>query len=230
MVPEVRSFRALGVLLEWPTVELQQAVPEIRAALAEEDVLPAEHRLALTPLFERLQNEDIYAAQERYYDLFDRGRAHALHLFEHIHGESRDRGQAMVDLLALYEQAGVSPRSDELPDYLPLFLEFLSLRPLAEARALLAEPAGVLAALAERLHRADPPYAAVFDALLALTGPLTARAVEETPADADDLAALDAAWEEPAVSFGPEAAGGAEAGRLARRLRASARDRAKQEG
>lgn len=230
MAAGTRTFRALGALLEWPTPELQQAIPEIAATLADEALLPKERQAALAPLLRRLMDDDIYAVQERYHDLFDRGRALSLHLFEHVHGESRDRGQAMVDLLALYEKAGVTPRADELPDYLPLFLEFLSLRPVAEARSLLAEPAAVLAALAERLHRADEAYAVVFDALLALVGPVTAETAVEPAPDPDDLEALDAAWEEPSVTFGSEAVGGTETGRLARRLRAAARDRTKQEG
>ncbi len=230
MAEETRTFRALAALLDWPTSELQQAIPEIAATLAEEAVLPAQQRQALAPLFERLAHDDIYAVQERYHDLFDRGRALSLYLFEHVHGDSRARGQAMVDLRALYEQAGLSPRADELPDYLPLFLEFLSLRPLAEARTLLAEPGAVLAALAERLRHSDAAYAAVFDALLALAGPVTEQPLLTPAPDAEDLEALDAAWEEPAVSFGPQAAGGGEASRLGLRLRAAARDQTKQEG
>jgi nitrate reductase delta subunit len=136
-----------------------------------------------------------------------------------VHGESRDRGQAMADLVTLYREHGLAPRADELPDYLPLFLEFLSLLPLAEARALLAEPARILAAIAGRLAERDAAYAAVFQALLALTAIAAAVPDPEVPED------LDAAWEEAAVHFGPgEVTDGCSTNRLATRLRAARRD------
>ena len=74
-----------------------------------------------------------------YVELFDRGRATSLHLFEHVHGDSRDRGPAMIDLQRTYEQAGLVSRRDELPDYLPVMLEFASTQPPREARAFLGE-------------------------------------------------------------------------------------------
>lgn len=90
-------------------------------------------------MIEELASQDLYELQARYVDLFDRSRALSLHLFEHVHGESRDRGQAMVDLKALYESHGLEITASELPDFLPLFLEYLSLRPLEEAKALLGK-------------------------------------------------------------------------------------------
>ena len=65
-------------------------------------------------------------AQAKYDSLFERGRSLSLWLFEHVHGESRDRGQAMVDLMAQYDMAGFEINAKELPDYLPMYLEFLS--------------------------------------------------------------------------------------------------------
>ena len=219
------TYRALAALLNYPTPELQQAIPEIAASLGDEAMLPAASLAALRPLLERLAAEDIYAAQERYHLLFDRSRTLSLHLFEHIHGESRDRGQAMVDLLRLYEEHGMTPRADELPDFLPLFLEFLSLLPAAEARTLLHEPAGILAAIAARLAARDAAYAGAFQALLALTETTPEVADPGEVEDPNDLAALDAAWEEAAVQFGPgEPGDGCSTARLAVRLRASQRE------
>ena len=100
--------------------------------------------------------------------LFDRTRSLSLHLFEHVHGESRDRGQAMIDLKSLYESAGLEISATELPDFVPLFLEFLSTRPRAEACELLGQPAHILAAMAERLRKRHSAYEAVFRALVAL--------------------------------------------------------------
>ena len=134
----------------------------MRNVIDEENLLPADIRRQLDALIDEIATGDLYDLQERYVELFDRTRSLSLHLFEHVHGESRDRGQAMIDLKSLYEQNGLFLGAAELPDYLPAFLEFLSTRPLAEARTLLGQPAHILTALAERLHKRHSPYAAVF--------------------------------------------------------------------
>jgi nitrate reductase molybdenum cofactor assembly chaperone NarJ/NarW len=207
----MKTLKALSALLTYPTAELAAAVPEIRETLLSEDILGHAAREALEPLLSSLAGEDLYDLQERYIQLFDRTRALSLHLFEHVHGESRDRGQAMVDLKHLYSEGGLEIASSELPDYVPLFLEYCSLQPHAEARALLAEPVHVLGSLAERLRLKGSPYAAPFEAVLALAAAQpTAEALEaivsDPGSDPDDLAALDAAWEEEEVRFGPGAA------------------------
>lgn len=199
-----QTYRALSALLSYPTPELQAAAAEIEATLAGE-VLISEQRLGKLAGFVReLGVADTYDAQERYVSLFDRGRMVSLHLFEHVHGESRDRGQAMADLIDLYRTHGLEMPGNELPDFLPLFLEFLSLVSDAEARELLAEPAGILRALANRLAKRDTGYAAVMESLAELANaPRVGTSIirEENP---DDLAALDAAWEESMVRFGPD--------------------------
>lgn len=220
-----RTYRALAALLSYPTAALQAGAGEIGAVLAAEALLPAGVRDGLGPFLRELAVADLYALQERYVGLFDRGRAVSLHLFEHVHGESRDRGQAMVDLVALYGEHGLDVTGGELPDFLPLFLEFLSLLPAQEAQALLAEPAAILAALTERLDRRDAGYAAVMRAVAALARAPATGASAIPDEDADDLAALDAAWEEAAVRFGPgEAADACGTDRLRTRLRAAQRD------
>jgi nitrate reductase molybdenum cofactor assembly chaperone NarJ/NarW len=154
-----RTWRALGALFSYPTEDLQAATSEIAAVLADEAILSAKERTAIGALLAELATTDIYELQERYFVLFDRSRTLSLHLFEHAHGESRDRGQAMADLLALYDGHGLEMTAGELPDFLPLFLEFLSLLLDTEARALLAEPAAILRALADRLAARDTAYA-----------------------------------------------------------------------
>jgi nitrate reductase molybdenum cofactor assembly chaperone NarJ/NarW len=144
-------------------------------------------------------------AQARYVTLFDHSRSRSLHLYEHSHGESRDRGQAMVNLLNHYRAHGLDPGDSELPDFLPLFLEFLSMRPAVEARAMLGEAVWVAALLRARLEQRGSPYAAVFRALEALA-PQRAdeAAIRETiggEAPDDTPAALDRAWEEAPVTF-----------------------------
>ena len=154
--------------MSYPTEDLQAATGEIAAVLADEAILSAKERTAIGALLADLANTDIYELQERYFALFDRSRSLSLHLFEHVHGESRDRGQAMADLLALYEGHGLEMTAGELPDFLPLFLEFLSLLPDTEARTLLAEPAAIIRALADRLAARDTAYATVMEALAGL--------------------------------------------------------------
>lgn len=203
----MKTLKALSALLTYPSEDLCRAVPEIRAVLRTENRLAAAERESLEPLLTSLEGQDVYDLQERYIGLFDRTRSLSLHLFEHVHGESRDRGQAMVDLKAVYESAGFAIDTTELPDFVPLFLEYCSLRPEAEARALLAEPAHVLAALGERLRRKDSAYAAVFESLVVLAsarpGPQAFEAlVPESDVDPEDLQALDAVWEEEEIRFG----------------------------
>jgi nitrate reductase beta subunit len=153
---------------------------------------------------------DLMEAQERYVHLFDRTRTLSLHLFEHVHGESRDRGQAMVDLMEMYERAGLEIDAKELPDYLPLFLEFLSTRSTEEIHDLLAQTAHILNVLAERLTKRDSAYAGVMVALGTLAGvepdaALVERLLSTPEDDPDDLAALDKVWEDEIVTFGGNA-------------------------
>jgi nitrate reductase molybdenum cofactor assembly chaperone NarJ/NarW len=203
----MKTLKALSALLAYPSSAQASAVPEIRDLLHAEAVVATEQLEALEPLLSALSVEDVYDLQERYGMLFDRTRSLSLHLFEHVHGESRDRGQAMVDLRSVYATAGFEIDCGELPDFVPLFLEFCSLRPQDEARHLLSEPAHVFAALGERLRKKESAYAAVFEALVAIAAAQpTAEALDAVVPDAGDdptdLRALDAAWEEEEVRFG----------------------------
>lgn len=207
----MKTLKVLSALLSYPTEELVAAGEAMRAVLAREAVLPAAELRALSQLIAELAAGDLMELQERYILLFDRTRALSLHLFEHVHGESRDRGQAMVDLIKLYEDGGYSPTVTELPDFLPLFLEYAGTRGPADAIELLGQPAHVFAALRERLRKRSSPYEAVFGALLTL-GKATPdmamidRLLAEPDPEPDDLEALDAAWAEEEVLFGPGAA------------------------
>ncbi len=204
----IRTFKILSALLSYPTLEIQEAAGDFLGVLKSEALLKDPEIKALTPLIGEISTRDIYDLQERYVLLFDRTRSLSLHLFEHVHGESRDRGQAMVDLGALYSKHGLDISTEELPDYLPLFLEFLSVLSRQEALDYLTQPAHVLATLAERLERRRSSYQAVFNALTALTGvkEVPEELAAEPEDDPNDLAALDAAWEAEQVTFGPGAA------------------------
>jgi len=202
------TYKILSAVLSYPTTELQSAARKLIFVLNAEQQLSAPHRAAVGALIEDIAGQDLLDAQSNYVDLFDRTRSLSLHLFEHVHGESRDRGQAMVSLLERYQQAGLDVVGHELPDFIPLFLEFLSTLPQAEARANLAEPAHIFTALGERLRKRGSDYAAVTEALVALSDAVpSGEALEELRKekveDPGDLVALDRAWEEAEVRFGP---------------------------
>lgn len=222
-------YKALSALLSYPQAPLQEAAGELLNVIARDRTLPSRNKLALARLVREISEGDLVDVQSRYVDLFDRTRALSLHLFEHVHGESRDRGQAMVSLIERYRGAGFDIAANELPDYLPLFLEFLSLQSTDEARAMLAEPVHIIAALGERLKKRGSAYAAIFEALTALSkakpdGEILTVLHETAIDNPDDLVALDRAWEEAEVRFGPEDIKPGEcprAGEMLRRMEAS---------
>lgn len=221
-----KTLKVISALLSYPTEELVRAVPELRSVVLGEGLVKGKTKDALDRLFDDIVSHDLYDLQERYVLLFDRTRSLSLHLFEHVHGESRDRGQAMIDLKAQYESNGLSISATELPDFLPLFLEYLSTRPLAEAAETLGQTAHILSALAERLKKRGSPYEAAFRALVAIAASAPRDAdiadlLQEPDPDPADLAALDAAWEDEPVTFGPGATGCKD--ELVARLRAARR-------
>jgi nitrate reductase delta subunit len=200
-------FKALSALLAYPQETLLAALPEIAAIVWQPGALPTPQRKALRELIDELATSDPIELQERYVALFDRGRATSLHLFEHVHGESRERGTAMVDLKQVYARAGLQLRGGELPDYLPALLEFMSLRPREEGREMLQDCAHILRSVGDALHARGSRYAAIFAALLSLGGEpgLTrAKPIEPGPVDED----LDKEWTDEPVIFGPAAACG----------------------
>lgn len=200
----MKTLKALGALLAYPTPELIDALPDLHAVIVEEGMLGSRERRALKALMQRLATADLMDLEERYVDLFDRGRATSLHLFEHVHGDSRDRGQAMVDLGRTYEAAGFHLDARELPDYLPVLLEFLSRRPLAESREMLGECAHLLRSIGESLQDRGSDHAAVLAALLRFAG-ADGLAAPRAVAPTRDEPTLDEEWAE-APAFGPASA------------------------
>ncbi|WP_144183608.1 nitrate reductase molybdenum cofactor assembly chaperone [Elioraea rosea] len=200
-----RRFRILSALLHYPDEALRAALPEITEAIATSG-FGDRHARALARLCRRLAAGELLDRQEAYSTLFDRGRSCSLNLFEHVHGDTRNRGPAMVALVEAYHAAGWAAPANELPDYLPLFLEFLAVAPEPLTRDLLTQAAPILDQLHARLAgrgTADArAYAGVIAAMLAEAG----RAPEAPPAPAeeDDPEAIDRAWEDAPVTFGPE--------------------------
>jgi nitrate reductase molybdenum cofactor assembly chaperone NarJ/NarW len=198
------TLRALAAMLGYPSEELQAHAGEIRGTIAGEAMLPRAARRGLEPLLASFETQDLLDLQSTYSELFDRSRSLSLHLFEHVHGDSRERGQAMIDLGKQYMEGGFFLEASELPDFVPVFLEFASCLPPAEAREMLGQPGHVFAALAERLDKRGSPYAGIFHAVVALAGirpdaEAIAEIAENTPEE--DPAKIDEEWEEAPVSF-----------------------------
>jgi len=200
----MRILKVLSILLSYPKEEMVAAIPEIQDEITACSILPSAHRAQLAALAEELGTSDLISLQERYVALFDQSRSLSLHLFEHVHGESRDRGQAMVDLRRHYERHGMMIVANELPDYLPLLLEFASTLEERETVGLLTEVRGIISSLAARLQRRESPYASAMAAVAALAGRELATQPLATPeAEASSGTALDRVWEEKPVTFRP---------------------------
>jgi nitrate reductase delta subunit len=202
----VKTFKVLGLLMSYPKPEWVSHLDNCRLLLEQEKFLPKKHLKDVVAFIEELKTADLYSVQEEYVSTFDRGRSHCLHLFEHIHGESRDRGQAMVDLSDAYEEKGLFIDHAELPDYIPLFLEYLSLCPVDEAVSLLGEPIDIMATIATRLQKRDSSYAVLFSALVALSRVKPSQdniqEVLAQPLEDSSLEAMDKEWEESAAFAG----------------------------
>lgn len=161
----MKTLKVLAALLAYPDPEIMAAGEEFKAVLKSENWLSASGRNGLDDFLARLGGMDIDDVQEIYVALFDRTPSLSLYLFEHVHGDSRDRGQALVELDSLYREKGLENASEHTPDYLPLFLEYLSLLPSQEARENLQGAIDVIAAVGARLKKRESFYAALFDAL-----------------------------------------------------------------
>jgi nitrate reductase delta subunit len=204
--PASGTLRVLGALLAYPDREMRGYLGEMRVVLRGEHVLSAERRQEIDALIDSLAAADPLEAEAGYVELFDRGRATSLHLFEHVHGDSRDRGPAMIDLAQTYEKAGLYLAEGELPDYLPAVLEFVSTQPAAEARAFLGEMSHIFNSLFNALQGRASPYASVLGALLELAGEKAqpVKIAAEQP--------LDESWIEPRVFDGCSSQGQARPG------------------
>lgn len=180
----MKHFLVLSALLQHPEQALIDALPEL------DDVLRAhspELQETIAPLLKHLNETDLITLQEQYVMTFDRSRSHSLHLFEHVYGESRDRGPAMVSLMEEYTARGYFIAADEIPDYLPMFLEFLSLLSPEEANDFLGEAIHVPAKIGAKLAESNNPYAYVFEALLTLTDVAPLPLAEPPVSDMDEL-------------------------------------------
>ncbi len=205
------SLRVIGALLAYPDASLRADLAEMRTLVHAEKALAPSRLRELDALIESLQEADPLDAEAAYVELFDRGRATSLHLFEHVHGDSRERGPALIDLGQTYASAGLLLNEGELPDYLPAVLEFVSTQPPAEARAFLGEMAHIIKAIFSALLQRKSAYAGALGALLDLAGEAATAAATLAPEKAAE-ASLDEIWAEPAVFAGCSSKGQARPG------------------
>jgi len=201
-----KTLRVLSALLSYPDAQMRRYLPEMRGLLHAEGALGQARCVEIDALIDALERAEPMEAEADYVELFDRGRGTSLHLFEHVHGDSRERGPAMIDLGQTYAKAGLILAEGELPDYLPALLEFVSTQPPREARAFLGETAHILNAVFGALQQRRSAYAGVLGALLELAGE-TAQAVK--PAAEEPL---DESWAEPPVFDGCSTKGQARPG------------------
>jgi nitrate reductase delta subunit len=206
VTPMTKTLRVLAHLLSYPDAALRSHLPELKAALHEERALSAARLAEIDALITRLSRRRALDVEADHVELFDRGRGTALHLFEHVHGDSRDRGPAMVDLCQTYEAAGLFLAPGELPDHLTVVLQYASTQPPAQARAFLGEFAHILRVIFSALLRRDAAHACLLAALLDLAGePAQAVAVPTEPG-------LDESWAEPVAFDGCSVQGQARPG------------------
>ncbi len=197
------TIKAIGALLTYPDARLIAALPEISDLIAADTHLPKRECMALLQLVDALSAADAFQVQEIYVACFDRGRATSLHLFEHVHGDSRDRGQAMIDLREQYLKAGLAINPGELPDYLPAFLEYAGHLPRKEAIAQLRDVVPLMQGIHVALARRRSPYAAALAALIVLAGEKPEQPTQESKAPPEPTQEeIDAEWED-APAFGP---------------------------
>jgi nitrate reductase delta subunit len=197
----MKTLRILSALLTYPTKEMMESIDKLVPLMKEETWMPKKELTKIEGLVEYLKSKDLLDLQEEYVALFDRTPSLSLHMFEHIHGESAERGQAMVDLAAMYDEIGLEIASNETPDYLPLFLEYLSQLHGEEAQQCLGEVVNVIAAVGKRLEKRKSKYTALFNAMRALTTAIPDEKFLKKALAMDDGHALsmdetDDAWEE----------------------------------
>lgn len=198
-------LKVISMLMVYPTAELQAVADDLRDEINQSREIPPSSRVALNLLVDDVCRRDLMEVQESYGFLYDRGSSLSLLMFEHVHGESRDRGQAMVDLMALYQEKGFEITVKELPDFIPLYLEYLAQQDDIDAREGLADVAHIFGLLATRLKKRESHYAALFDALLIISGvQVDMEELQQQVATEkrdDTVEAMDEVWEEEQVTF-----------------------------
>jgi nitrate reductase molybdenum cofactor assembly chaperone NarJ/NarW len=207
MTKECMTYKVISLLLSYPEKEIQDSGKEFIKEIKSEKLLSRGALKGIEEFIYWMESLELLDLQENYVDLFDRKKSLSLYIFEHIHGDSKERGQAMVDLLNMYKHQGMEALPSELPDYLPLFLEFLSTLPQKEAKKLLKEPLDILGLIQARLKKIQSSYSLLFEALMDMTKlkpnlDLLQKILSKDVEEAEIGDELDKQWEEVPVSFG----------------------------
>jgi nitrate reductase delta subunit len=198
----IKTYKALGLLLDYPKQELISELDLIIDVFKKEQLLQGEILDNTIDFIKYLKDTELLELQKRYVALFDNTRSLSLYLFEHVHGDSKERGQAMVDLTENYKRLGLNLQQVELPDFLPTFLEYISIQSMDEAKKLLGEPVNIFAVLSRRMHKNNVEYAPIFDALVKISGATPDDKIVAEVAEQEKPIDFDKEYEEEPVTFG----------------------------
>jgi len=198
----IKTYKALGLLLDYPKQELISELDIFINMFEKENLLSKDILDKVNNLIKYLKGTELLELQKRYVALFDNTRSLSLYLFEHVHGDSKERGQAMVDLTENYKKSGLNLQQVELPDFLPTFLEYISIQSKEEAKKLLGEPVNIFAVLSRRMHKNKVEYAPIFDAIIELSGAIPDDKIVAEVAEQEKPIDFDKEYEEEPVTFG----------------------------
>ena len=198
----LKTYKVISLLITYPNEEIYSFLPEVNSSLQEENLLNADTISGIGVFVGFFAQKPLTYWQEHYVQLFDYSRSVSLYLFEHVHGDSKDRGQAMVDLIDLYTENGLNINQPELPDYLPVFLEFLAMQTQSKAMDYLSEIIDIVGFIHRKLEEKDNPYKYLLSAIIQLSDrkPIEAR-IEKMVSEMPEIS-IDAAYEEEPVKFG----------------------------
>ncbi len=197
----LKTYRILSLLMTYPNAEIYSFLPQVKASVKEENLLDHEIIAGIDTFVDFFTRESVTFWQEFYVQLFDYSRSVSLYLFEHVHGDSKDRGQAMVDLIDLYKENGLQINRSELPDFLPVFLEFLALQTSVKASEYLTEIIDIVGFIHRKLEEKDNPYQYLLAAIISLSAKQPAEARIQQMASNMTEISIDEAYEEKPVTF-----------------------------
>ena len=198
----IKTYKILSLLLSYPNDELQKFLPQVEKELREESLLNEDKIAEIAKFCKRFNQLDLTDWQEEYVQLFDYSRSVSLHIFEHIKGDSRDRGQAMVNLMEFYKESGMHLTAKELPDYIPAFLEFLSTLSITKSAELLGETVNIIDKINEVLSESKNSYSSIFKAVISLSAKQPDKTITREMIKNEKPLDLDAEYEEEPVTFG----------------------------
>lgn len=192
----LRTYKILSILLDYPTEETISLLPQIMPEVEEEKLLNRVSLRNMLAFIEAVEDLDLLDWKEKYTAQFDYASATSLYLFDHVYGDSRKRGMALVDLKQLYASEGMEIASRELPDYLPVLLEFIAYTQTHQQGAdLLAEASSVLQKIEVKLKEGNSPYHYLLTILLYLASKGNAQPLtEEDKVELEHMRACEACF------------------------------------